>query len=444
MLNRRKLFIGGLSLASAAVIVSRHASAQSFSLLQSYGVYTVKDPTYGATGNTKMITDGAITSSSSTFTSASAGFTSADVGKVICIPYAGTSGTRPLVTTISAFTNATTVTLTAAASGTVSSAIVHYGTDDSAAIQSCINTCFNAGGGVVFFPIGIYMINGAIQTTWSPNSQIFIPNVSQSGPYVSMTLLGVTNPIIQIPAPTVTSNNPPNTSGSILFSPHNGSGNSALFAAGGNNNYTQVQATLANLTFRTTYGNSSAMHGANLNSASWSKVIGCNFDVDATSNQIAATTPIASAAGLIMPTTDNGAYTVVRDCYAVGYNIGFVWGEHAACDNLAAYFCANAHQMPCAYHPMWGGRIGAYSCLNGIQAPGTAIAGATKAPLIIEEFATEHNTGGTWFGSPVDVLDSSNVISGSMSYNVVVSNVGYANNTFTKTGGTNFTCTAMF
>lgn len=59
---------------------------------------------------------------------------------------------------------------------------VHDGvTDDTAAIQSAINTCYDAGGGTVFFPNGTYIIGGALQNNIGSysidyNSQLYIPH----------------------------------------------------------------------------------------------------------------------------------------------------------------------------------------------------------------------------------------------------------------------------
>ncbi len=66
-------------------------------------------------------TDGTITSGQATFSSASGAFTSADVGQPITVKGAGASG-ADLNTTISAYTSATAVTLTANAGTTVSGA----------------------------------------------------------------------------------------------------------------------------------------------------------------------------------------------------------------------------------------------------------------------------------------------------------------------------------
>ncbi len=105
--------------------------------------YQFRVEDYGAEGNGRMLTDVAISASSTTLTSASAGFTAADVGKHILVNEAGPTKTTltsgALITTITAVINSTTVTLAAAASRTVSGQDAMYGTDDTAAIRSAID-----------------------------------------------------------------------------------------------------------------------------------------------------------------------------------------------------------------------------------------------------------------------------------------------------------------
>jgi hypothetical protein len=71
------------------------------------------------------VNDGAMTAGSATLTSATAGFVAGDVGTQIVVQGAGPSGAN-LVTSISGYTNATTVTLAVAASTTVVGAPVNY------------------------------------------------------------------------------------------------------------------------------------------------------------------------------------------------------------------------------------------------------------------------------------------------------------------------------
>lgn len=77
----------------------------------------------------RTVIDGVMTAASATLTSATASFTSADVGKAVTVVDAGTTGQR-LVTTISGFTNSTTITLAASASISVTGAWVTIGTRD--------------------------------------------------------------------------------------------------------------------------------------------------------------------------------------------------------------------------------------------------------------------------------------------------------------------------
>lgn len=97
--------------------------------------------TYGAVGNARTVTDAGITSGAATLTSATAVFTSSDVGRRVLVVGAGSGGGAGgfLSTTVSAFTNATTVTLAANATATVSNARMWIGTDDTTALQNCLN-----------------------------------------------------------------------------------------------------------------------------------------------------------------------------------------------------------------------------------------------------------------------------------------------------------------
>ena len=100
---------------------------------------------YGAKGDAATLADGAISSGSAIFTSPSAGFTSKDVRKAIAVSGAGTSGTA-LVALISVVNSAERVTLSANASATVSGARADYGTDDTAAVRSCVQNSTLLGG----------------------------------------------------------------------------------------------------------------------------------------------------------------------------------------------------------------------------------------------------------------------------------------------------------
>jgi hypothetical protein len=107
-------------------------------------------------------------------TSIDAGYTSAPTTATVSNGTATCSGTPVLATTLKAlavqttgtYVNTTTLTLTSAATSTVSGAKASIGTDDSTAIITAITAAKSAGGGVVYFPHGSYLIL----------SQIALPN----------------------------------------------------------------------------------------------------------------------------------------------------------------------------------------------------------------------------------------------------------------------------
>jgi hypothetical protein len=162
-------------------------------------VFNVK-AAYGAKGDGKVRTDGAMTSGSAVLACAtSTPFTSADVGKVIMVKGAGASGVTTLTGTISGFTDSGHVTLSVNAATTVSNAVVMWATDDTAAIQSAINDAVtwaqaNGGAAKVVVPAssGFYGVAGPLVTggTTKGNAQITIPVVADTARKVVLTIEG--------------------------------------------------------------------------------------------------------------------------------------------------------------------------------------------------------------------------------------------------------------
>jgi hypothetical protein len=142
---------------------------------------------YGAVGDGKVVGNGAMSSGSAVLTSATAGFTASDVGKAISVKGAGASGVTTLVTTILAVTSATSVTLAAsnASGGAVSNAVVIWGTNDTAAIQSAIDAAeaylVSHTYAQVYFPPRAYVIAGALNNTKSGNGQLVFGVYATSG-----------------------------------------------------------------------------------------------------------------------------------------------------------------------------------------------------------------------------------------------------------------------
>jgi hypothetical protein len=140
---------------------------------------------YGAVGDGKCATDGSITASQNTLTCPSGPFKPSDVNKPIMVKNALTSGATSLVTTIASYISPSQVTLAANATNTVSgNGRVFWATDDTAAIQACINAAFaygqKTGIGVVWFPPAaglFYGIAGPLVAggATAANGQLVIP-----------------------------------------------------------------------------------------------------------------------------------------------------------------------------------------------------------------------------------------------------------------------------
>lgn len=134
-------------------------------------------------------------------TTASAPFKSTDVGKLIVIPDAGGGSGSPLCTSIATYVSSSHVTTAANASSTVTSYGALYGTDDTTALQNCINATVaygqtsEQGLGEMLLGNKTYCVGGALQTTVGGNAywytQLAIPYVqSYVGPKVQFKITG--------------------------------------------------------------------------------------------------------------------------------------------------------------------------------------------------------------------------------------------------------------
>jgi len=152
--------------ASPATALANLSGATLASMAQIKGARVYVEDS-GAKGDAKVIYDGAITTATATFTSATAVFISGDVGKAITVAGAGAAAAQ-LTTTITGFTNSSTVTLATTAGTTVSGARTVYGTDDTAAIKAALATavtnCQTAGTfrADVWFQSKLYFCNGPL------------------------------------------------------------------------------------------------------------------------------------------------------------------------------------------------------------------------------------------------------------------------------------------
>ncbi|MFI8448244.1 hypothetical protein [Streptomyces erythrochromogenes] len=135
--------------------------------------------TYGAVGDVRTATDGAISSGTAILTCASGPFTAASnpVGKSIIVKGAAANGVTSLVTTIISRQSNTQVTLGSNAATTASGALVIWGTDNTTNIQDAVDDAeaYLADGNTyaqVYTPPQPFLIAGPLNNTKSGNGQI--------------------------------------------------------------------------------------------------------------------------------------------------------------------------------------------------------------------------------------------------------------------------------
>lgn len=153
---------------------------------------------YGAKGDGQVVTDGAITTGTGNLACAtSTPFASAAHGMAIHVGGAGGGTYTPLCTTINTVTDSGHVVLTSNATSTVSSAIVYFGTDDTAAVQSAVNAATtyaqaNHGYAEVLFDPKMYIIGGApvVGGSTKGNAQITLPLISSTAQKVTLVFKG--------------------------------------------------------------------------------------------------------------------------------------------------------------------------------------------------------------------------------------------------------------
>jgi hypothetical protein len=382
---------------------------------------------YGAKGDGKTVTDGAMTSGAATLTCAgSSPFASSDVGKKIMIKGAAASGVTSLVATITGFTDSGHITLSTTAATTVSSAVVMWGTDDTAAIQSAINAAVswasaNGGAARVFFPVstGFYVVAGALQTggTTKGNAQLTLPVIPVAGKKITLHLEGATSGAsLQHWQQTV-----PQTSGSTLVSfgvfastsaqstsitangnasviggptQPNGYGTSALL-------FSNMAAVVRGLNILTAYSTSGIGYGAmDLSGLACADVqdygYGTTGVVVTGDYGTPASFSAGLSAGLLMPANAGNDMCILRNvtCHG-GYTYAVFLTEHTTAMDLRVLYSWSALCVTGSYfggagasHAFKALQVSVESCVNAIHLFGAGAAGIGPF-LDIDQLDTE-------------------------------------------------------
>jgi hypothetical protein len=320
-------------------------------------------------------------------------------------------------------------------------AVGNNSTDDTVAIQAAINAAFAAGGGIVYFPIGIYVIGGALQTNIGGinyKSQLYIPSKAHTDQTRCCVLLrGEIFPNGNQSGGIGTSETP--TSGVILKSTlQSSTAYSYIIASiGASTNFLSFnynQCNIENIQFQYTPDglNRATIGGVGFNDAANAVIRNVSvypYDLNLVDSGI----PQNNCVGIAMPRVFCEQACVLDTCNVGGMETGFLVGEHTSLYNTVAWTCKYAYHFGQSLNVSYCSRIIALECINAIYF-------TTLSIVKIDALQVEWNVQGKWYDSSYIILDAGSDGIGEISYSIVEANVGFNDAKFSKSGGTKLQC----
>ncbi len=333
---------------------------------------------------------------------------------------------------------------------------------DQTAIQNAMNAAYDAGGGIVYFPLGTYYLKDPLVTSGgtgigAPYSQLYIKyETTYTGTgAISVKLQGEVAPP---PNASVLANYSVNRNGVILYSTITGTGYypSILGAKGtlnGTDTVNITMLTIDNINFRVKANIAASgptMSCANLRNMGFVDIKNVMCDLDTSTNL--SVYPVAETFGIWMPGQNNGAYSPLHNSMVTGYKYAYIFSEHSNGDNINAVGDEHAFVFSHGTHPHHFGRLSAQWCKYTITGQiGTVSVNHTSviAPSVkIEQLDVEYEDPATfpsdWFANRYIIYDSINYIRGDINYQIAKRAVGFDGNIeMSKLGGTNIITTPL-
>ena len=373
---------------------------------------------YGARVDGLVVQDGAMSSSSDPTwltCATSAPFLPSDVGKVVNIYGAGTSG-AVLVATISSYISSSVVVLSTGASTTVSGTQVYFGTDDTAAWRAALSDIGTAGCGIAkSSKPGISMLAGAptAHPFGSSEGVLNLPYLSASGSGASpVPVVGIEGPTSPSMPFSETNTSVDNTSALVLYAC--GSGAQAISSGGPLASVINAGlgggSSFNNLCF---YGEkfivrvpmSSGYHAVNLNWAQQMILKSVYADVAVPAMPEDMVQPLGTNMGIMPPAVGNGDLTIADRAGAFGYYIGLEFNEHFEGDHLAVGFCSYATQFNSGAHSIHIGRMTSQWNTHHLGSWGS-----TPCPVVIDLLDIEDALSGHWYSTVDHVTEGAGAI----------------------------------
>jgi hypothetical protein len=318
-------------------------------------------------------------------------------------------------------------------------------TDDTAALQSLMNTLGAVGGGRIYFPPGVYLIGGPLQDPSGINAQITFPSITVTQPPAVIEFHGPIAPPTQFYI-----GSPVGLPGcaTIKSTLTGASGTAACIAGrevGGypTNLWDNVQFLARNMVFQAPPNASFTM--INCFNIQGPHFYHCLFHAGALDmNTIIEPTHSNSFAIKLAPSNHSGNQTLdVVNIY--GFYNGVLDGELVTMNHANCVGVKRAFVIPFNNHLSNHGTLGIWNCQNGICAAGVGYTGqnndnGTKyiqiQALAIEQNWSAGGYGPAWADSVYDVDDPLNLLIGEARWLVVKAGTGNSHN-FIKNGGAN-------
>lgn len=325
-------------------------------------------------------------------------------------------------------------------------------TDDTTAIQSAIDYILNIGGGILYFPNGIYVVSGACQTVSSTggtasNAQLTIRGVNYADAgCTTIKFLGETPPKMLRAGTGFTNQGTwPEAGGVVIKSTLTSNSTGYILGAetksGSDFGFTYHDVYIESIAFKS---------GTDANGAIIGGVNGLRMHALNVKNCIAyANTNVFNS---VLPTRNICGFNVgpyncdwpnrIENCCAIGYMHGFKAGEHVTLDHCFAYGCLNAFTFGSGGYTVKMSQVGGFWCKYIINSDVSS--SHPQSTIIADIVECERDVLGKWYSYANFVNDSDNYLFGSINYHVVTAYVGPDNPSFSKNGGTNLTCNPSY
>lgn len=402
--------------ADAAMSASTNLTTEQTAISKKISDVFISVADYGATGSS-FSTTGSITSGTTTLTVGDA--SDFIIGQYISIKGAGNSTSGSVDNTGYLVSNITdisgeTITIADEAIATVTEATVQH--DDRNSIQAAINAAFTAGGGVVFFPEGVYNLAGPFYS--DSYSLLKIPNNQPDAEPISITLRGAINGSTAY-AEMFTGAMPEN--GVLLngLAVSTGQSWALLNGTSGNLAWSLVTLNIETMTFRlpsSTIG--PVCQGLFLGNTANVNITNVTVDTDVEGSALPKPTSY-NGYGVLLPGANNYGNITCRNVYVTGYFVGIRHSEHAILDGVFIQQCANAIECDAGYHNAVYVRVLIQECPN-------LIVGAGELPIYgvldVETYSVDSSK---WW-SQASIVTGTGKIKGTLVYTSTAAGVGYS------------------